>query len=222
MPREENGPVPQQEESGSSGQPKLADVCRPSDESLSRQQIKLMMSCFEEQAKMLENCLGRLEYDARQPRFSMEADGPANTKARERTEGAVTAVQATHWDSCTAQKVQNGSKTSSSFGMKAKPPALPCRDDVLVEYGATAPKSCLPSLEMRSSSAAGGLLPAADTSTATRTTFNKSPFRLYATKEANSKKKKAWTSIPSACYDSSFWKLLAGPPCLRVIETNTN
>ena len=36
MPREENGPVPQQEEIGS-GQPELADEYRPSDESLIRQ-----------------------------------------------------------------------------------------------------------------------------------------------------------------------------------------
>ena len=41
----------------------------------------------------------------------------------------------------------------------AEPPALPCRDDVLVENGAAAPKSCLPSLELRSPTAAGDLLP---------------------------------------------------------------
>ena len=33
-----------------------------------------------------------LEHDARQPRLAMEADGPANTKTRERTEGATKAV----------------------------------------------------------------------------------------------------------------------------------
>ena len=54
MPREKNGSVPQQEEFGS-GQPKLADMYRPSDESLIRQQIKLMMSRFKEQANMLES-----------------------------------------------------------------------------------------------------------------------------------------------------------------------
>ena len=31
----------------------------------------------------------RQEQDARQPRLAMEADGPANTKTRKRTEGAV-------------------------------------------------------------------------------------------------------------------------------------
>ena len=53
MPQEENGPVSQQEEFGS-GQPKLADVYRPSDESLISQQIKLMMSHIEEQTKMMK------------------------------------------------------------------------------------------------------------------------------------------------------------------------
>ena len=82
----------------------------------------------------------------------MEADGTANTKTRERTEGAATAVQAMHGDSCTtAQKVQDGQKTSISFGVMTEPHDLPCREDVLVEDGATSPEPCLPSLEMRAS-----------------------------------------------------------------------
>ena len=80
----------------------------------------------------------------------MEADGQADTKTRERTEGAATAVQAMHGDSCFANRVDPGSKaTSISFTVKAEPPALPCRDGVLVENGAATPKSCLPPLEMR-------------------------------------------------------------------------
>ena len=46
MPREENGPVPQEEDFESS-QPRLADLYRPSDESLDRQQLKLMKNHFE-------------------------------------------------------------------------------------------------------------------------------------------------------------------------------
>ena len=46
MPREKNGPVPQQQEFGS-GEPKLAVVYRPSDESLDSQQLKLMKIHFE-------------------------------------------------------------------------------------------------------------------------------------------------------------------------------
>ena len=43
--------------------------------------------------------VARLEQDARQPRVVMESDGPADTKTRERTEGAAKAVQAKHGNS---------------------------------------------------------------------------------------------------------------------------
>ena len=165
---------------------------------------------------------GSLEQDARQPRLAMEADGPTNTRTRERTEGTLTAVQAMHGDSFSACRVDPGPKTNSTnFGMMAELPDLPCREDILVEDGAAAPKSCLPSLEMRSLTAAGGLLPTGGTSTTTKTTFSKSPLRLYATEETNSKEKHVWTSTPSAWYDSSFWKLHAAPSCRRVVETKS-
>ena len=69
--------------------------------------------------------------------------------------------------------------------MEAKPPDLPCREDVLIEGGATTPKSCLPSLEMRSPTVAGGLVPTGEASTATETTSNEPLFRFYATEEIN-------------------------------------
>ena len=154
---EGKSPVHQEEEFGF-GQPAPVDVYR---------QIKLMMSRFEEQANTLEKRLTSLEHEARQPRLAMEANGSASTKTRERTEGAATVVQVMHGDSCTTQRVQDGSMTNStSFIMKAEPPALPCRDDVVVESGNAAPKSCLPSLEMRTTTAAGGLVPTGKTSTA--------------------------------------------------------
>ena len=107
----------------------------------------------------------------------MEADGQVDTEAHERTEGAATAIQAMHGDSCCANRVDPGSNTTStSFGVKADPPALPCRDDALVDNSAAAPKSCLPSLEMRSPTAAGGLLPAGEASIATTTTYNSQLF----------------------------------------------
>ena len=157
----------------------------------------------------------------------MEEDGPADTKTHERTEGAATAVQAMRGDSYTAeQKVQDGPKISISFGMMAEPPDLPCREDVLVEEGATSPKSCLPSLEMRSSTAAGGLVPTGKASTATETTSNEPLLRFYAPEEMNpeddSKGKNSWTSISSASYDSSsFWGLFDTPYCRRVVETKS-
>ena len=164
-----------------------------------------------------------LEHGARQPRLAMEADGPANTKTRERTEGAATAVQAMRGDGFSARWVEPGPNTNStSFGVKAEAPDLPCREDVVVESGDAAPKSCLPPLEMSSSTAAGGLVPTGETSTAKRTTSNEPFLRFYATEEINPEedsKKILWTSIPSAWYGSSFWKLLPALSGLRVIET---
>ena len=129
-----------------------------------------------------------LEHGVRQPRVAMKADGPANTKTRERTEGAATAVQAVRGDGFSARRVEPGPNTNStSFGVTAEPPDLPYRKDVLVEDGATSPKSCLPSLEMRSSTAAGGLVFTGETSKA-ETTVNKPILQFYSTEEEDSKK----------------------------------
>ena len=144
----------------------------------------------------------------------------ADKKTRERTEGAATAVQAKHaGDSFSAKRVQAGPFSSTSVGVKAEPPALPCRDDVLVDSGAAASKSCLSPLEMRTPTVTGGSFPAGTASTATRTTFDQPPFRFFSAEETNSKK----TSIQYAWYYSSFWRnyLIAVPSCRRVIETKT-
>ena len=110
----------------------------------------------------------------------MEADETSDTKTRERTEGAAIVLQAMHGDSCTtAQKVRDGPKTSICFGVMAEPPDPPCRKYVLVEDGATSPESCLPSLEMRTSTSAGSVVPTGETSTATETTINKPLLQSY-------------------------------------------
>ena len=95
---------------------------------------------------------------------------PADKKTQERTEGAAIVVQAKHRDSCSVKRAQAGPKRSTSFGVKAEPSALPCRNDVLIENGTAVPKSCLSLLKMRTPAAVGGLLPAGTTSTAIRTT----------------------------------------------------
>ena len=56
-----------------------------------------------DEMKYMDDHVTRLEHGARQPRLAMEADGPANTKTQERTEGAATAVQAMRGDSCTTE-----------------------------------------------------------------------------------------------------------------------
>ena len=208
---EGNGPAPHQEEFGY-GQPTLVENFRKLEEIWDRK-IYVLTNLFEQR-------LTSLEPDARQPRLAMAADGHANTKTRECTEGATTAVQTMHGDSCSATRVDPGPKThSTSFGMKAEPPDLPCREDVLFENGAAAPKSCLPLLKMRTIAAAGGLIPTGEISTAPKTTLNQPPRRL-STEEADCKK----TLTPYVSYDSSFFQnnnLPAAPFCRRVIETKS-
>ena len=168
----------------------------------------------------------RLENEARQLRLAMEADGPADTtKTRERTEGAATAVQAMRGDCFSACRIEPGPTTNStSFGVKAGPPAFPCRDDSVVENSAAAFESCLPSMEMRPSTAAGAVDSTGEASTASGTTSNESLLRFYETKEMNpegdSKMEDSWTLTSSASYDSStFWRLSATPYCRRVVDT---
>ena len=93
-----------------------------------------------------------------------------------------------HGDSFSARWVEPDPKTNStSFGLMADPPNLPGREDVLVENGAASPKSCFPSFKMRTTTAAGGLLPTGKTSTPKNTTFNEPFLRFYLTAEAKSK-----------------------------------
>ena len=180
-----------------------------------------MMSHSEEQTAILEKRLTRLEHGARQPRLAMEADGQADTETRERTEGAATTVQAMRGDCFSARRVEPGPTTNStSFGVKVEPPALPCRDDVVVECGTAAFESCLPSLEMRSSTVAGGLVPTGEASTASETTLNNPPLRSCPTEETDLEPNCKKTSTAYALFDSrSFWRLLAAPYCRRGVDT---
>ena len=229
---EGNGPVHQREGFGS-GQPTLEDVYRrmklmmshfekKMDEHLARQeqdarQSRLAMeadgqaSQLSEEMKVdqhlarqeMDQHLARLEQDARQSRLAMEADGQASTRTGERTESAATVAQAMRGDCSSARQVEPGPTNSTSFGMKAEPPALPCRDVSVVECGAAAFKSCLLSMEMRTSTAAGGLAPTGDASKASETTLNEPPLRFCLTEETDLKAENSRTSIPSALFDSS-------------------
>ena len=139
--------------------------------------------------RVMDQRVTSLEQDVRQPHFSVEADDPANTKTRGRTEGEATAVQAMRGDSCSADRVDPDPMCSTSSGDDCTgPPAPPCsRENAPVDNRTAAPKSCLPLLEMRSPSAAGGLLPIGEASTATRTTFSQTFLRFYLTEETDSK-----------------------------------
>ena len=81
---------------------------------------------------------------------------------------------------------------------------------------------------MRSSTAAGGLAPTSEASTATETNFNQPPLRFHLTKETDSeaslKETNLGTSTPYASYDSSIFQesnLSAALYCRRVVETKS-
>ena len=153
MPRKDCEAVPegnclihQQKEFGF-GEPTLADIYRLCEERFNRMDTysdrwNRRLDEISDETRVMDQHVTSLGHGARQPRLAMEADGHANTKTQERTEGAATAVQAMRGDSCTTeQKVQDGPKTSISFGMMAEPPDLACREACLVEEGATSPES---------------------------------------------------------------------------------
>ena len=96
---------------------------------------------MDEITRLLDQRVASLEHDARQPRLATVADGQANTKTHERTEGAATVVRAMHGVSCSANRVDPDPMCSTSFGDDCTgPPALRCsREDALVDNGAAAP-----------------------------------------------------------------------------------
>ena len=142
------------------------------------------------------------------------------TKTRERMEGAAAAVQTMHGDSFSANRVDSDPKSSTSFGDDStEPPTLPCsRHDALVGNGAAAPTSCTSPLEMRTTTATAGLLPADTTSTATRTASPQPPLWFCPTKE-----KTLRTSILYASYYRIFGWInnQQAPFWPRVIETKS-
>ena len=132
-----------------------------------------------ENLRSIDQHVASFEHDARQQRLAMEADVSADTKTRERTEGAAAVIQAMHGDSFSANRVDPDPESSTRFGDDSTgPPTVPySRDDALVSKGAVAPKPCLLPLEMYTTTAAG------TTSTATKTTFHQLLLWLYSSEK---------------------------------------
>ena len=144
--------------------------------------------------------LAGLEHDVRQPRLAMKGDVTSDKKTRKRTKGAA-AGRAMSGDKSFA-RVDHDPMCVTSFGDDSTgPPALPCcRDDALVDKGAEAPKLCLSPVEIRTLTAAGGLLPTGTSITATRIIFRQPPLWCCPTKNMSYM---AMTSIQYATYSSS-------------------
>ena len=162
----------------------------------------------------MDQRLTRLEHDARQSRLTMEADGPVDTKTRERR------APLPQFKRCMEIAVLPTGLIPTRCVLPASVMTAPdCSgENAMVDNGSAAPKSCLPPLEMRTTTAAGGLLPTGETSTATKTTFDHPNLRLCLTEETNLR-----TSTQPVSYDSTFWKnnLLAAPSCRRILETKS-
>ena len=174
-----------------------------------------------DETRAAEQRLAGLEQDTRQPRLTMEADMPSDTKTRNRTED-IEADRVISGNRSSANQVDPDQMCPTSFGHDfTGPPALPClRDDAMVDNGAAAPKPCLSPVEMCTLTAAGGLLPVGKASTAMRIVYYQPRLRFCPTKKTNSGR----TSIQYALYYSSFgWinNQLAVPFWWRVIETKS-
>ena len=87
--------------------------------------------------------LAGLKREARHPRFATEVEAEPDTKTRKRTEDA-TVDPAKHVDNSSSARVDHDPLRLTSFGDEStEPPALPCRDDTLIDEGTEAPKPCL-------------------------------------------------------------------------------
>ena len=76
-------------------------------------------------------------------------------------------------------------------------------------------------MEMRPSTATGGLVPTGEASTASETNLNEPPLRFCPIEETDLEPSCKKTSTPYASFESSsfFWRLLAAPYCRSVVDT---
>ena len=104
-----------------------------------------------------------LQHQAQQPRLAMKADVLEDKKTRESTEDS---AQDGRLGDISSDRVHDPMRLTS-FGDQdyTKPPALPRRDDALVNQGHEVAKPCLSPVEMRKSTPAGSLLHAGAAST---------------------------------------------------------
>ena len=178
---EGNGPVPQKDGFGSD-QHVLADLYRMMEELFDKSDWKL--DKLTEEMRGTRSCLASLKQeDVRQPRLAMEEDFSTDTKTRKRTEDATADQEVKHGDSCSANQIDPDPTCLTSFGDDfIGPLALPCsRDNALADKDVAAPKLCLSQSEMRTLTAAGGLLPIGKAPTATMTIFYQRHFLFCLT-----------------------------------------
>ena len=117
-----------------------------------------------------------LQHQAQQPRLAIKADVLDDKKTRESTEDF---AQDGRLRDISSDRVHDPMRLTS-FGDKrhTEPPAIPCRDNALVNQGQEIAKPCLSPLEIRKSTPAGSLLHAGAAYSNKAQGTNVSPQRL--------------------------------------------
>ena len=136
-----------------------------------------------------------LEHEAGQPCHATEADVEPDPKIRKRTEDVSAADRMMNGDSSSA-RVDHDPMHLTSFGDDFTEPPAPKNsiDDALIDKGAMqSTKAVSPTVEMRTPTAASGLLPASTASTAVRTIFPRPLFSWSLGEET--KEKNSWTNF---------------------------
>ena len=154
----------------------------------------------------------KLQHQAHQPRLAMKADVQEDNKTRESAEDF---AQDGRLGDISSDRVHDPVRLTS-FGDQdyTEPPALPCRDDALVNQGPEVAKPCLSPVEMRKSTSAGSLLNAGAASTIITQGTNFPPQLLpWSFRETNEEKNVCTTRQTFAKYNRSWHP--------KVIETKS-
>ena len=136
------------------------------DNLLAKREFKL--DDIEEEALNTNQRHAGLQHQAQQPRLATKADAQDDKKTRESTEDF---AQDRRLGDISSDRVHDPMRLTS-FGDQdyTEPPALPCRDDALINQGHEVAKPCLSPEEIRKSTSAGSLIHAGATSTKTQGT----------------------------------------------------
>ena len=153
-----------------------------------------------------------LQDQAQQPRLTMKADVLEDKKTRESTEDF---AQDGRLGDISSDRVHDPMRLTS-FGDQdyTDPPALPCRDDALVNQGHEVAKPCLSPAGIRKSTSTGSLLHAGATSTTKTQGANFPPQLLpWSFRETSEEKNVSTTRQTFTKYNRSWHP--------KVIETKS-
>ena len=189
---------------------KIEEINMKMDNLLARGEYEL--DDMEKEAQNTNQRQSGLQHQAQQPRLAMNAEVQEDKKTRESTEDF---AQDGRLGDISSDRVHDPMRLTS-FGDEdyTEPPALPCRDDALVNQGHEVAKPCLSPVEIRKSTSAGSFLLAGATST-TKTQGTNCPPQLlpWNFRETSEEKNNCTTRHTFAKYNRSWHP--------KVIETKS-